>query len=49
MVRCNQRAYHYTTEKEATINDQVARHGINDYIIKYALDRTIYTKFSLRA
>ena len=25
--------------KEGIINDQVARHEINDYIIKYALDR----------
>ena len=27
--------------KEGIINDQVARHEINDYIIKYALDRGI--------
>ena len=27
--------------KEGIINDQVARHEINDYIIKYALSREI--------
>ena len=27
--------------KAGIINDQVARHEINDYIIKYALDREI--------
>ena len=27
--------------KEGIINDQVAGHEINDYIIKYALDREI--------
>ena len=27
--------------KEGIINDQVARHEINDYITKYALDREI--------
>ena len=27
--------------KEDIINDQVVRHEINDYIIKYALDREI--------
>ena len=27
--------------KEGILNDQVARHEVNDYIIKYALDREI--------
>ena len=27
--------------KEGVINDQVVRHEINDYIVKYALDRDI--------
>ena len=35
--------------KAGIINDQVARHEINDYIIKYVLDKENLIKSSLRA